>query len=93
MYFTYFSPDDMIQGGANEAGLFFDFNAIPETEYKDYEKKKDYPGGHDALMRYFLKNCETVEEVFAMYKKYRNPCPNCRNIYLLYFLSSGIQLC
>ena len=73
MYFTYFSPDDMIQGGANEAGLFFDFNAIPESEYKDYDKKKDYPGGTEALMLYILKNCKTVKEVFALYEKYRDP--------------------
>lgn len=27
--FTYGSPDAFIQGGSNEAGLFFDFNALP----------------------------------------------------------------
>ena len=73
IFFSYFSPDGTVEGGTNEAGLFFDFNAIPETEYKDYSKKKDYPGGHNALMHYLLKNCKTVEEAFTMFRKYRDP--------------------
>ena len=73
IFFTYFSRDEVLQGGINEAGLFFDFNAIPESEYKDYDKKKDFPGGTEALMRYILSSCKTVKEVFKLYEIYRDP--------------------
>ena len=33
-----------IEGGMNEAGLFFDFNALPRTIYKNSQHKTDFPG-------------------------------------------------
>jgi hypothetical protein len=70
-FFTYYSPNGFIQGGVNEAGLFFDFNAIAPSIYKDYKKKKDFPGGHRAMLQYVLKKCKTVPEVLNLFKKYR----------------------
>lgn len=72
-FFTYEGNNDFIQGAINEAGLFFDGNAVPFSEYKDYEKKKDFPGGKLSMMEYILKKCKTVQEVFALFKIYRLP--------------------
>jgi hypothetical protein len=73
VFLTYYSPNGFIQGGVNEAGLFFDFNAIAPSRYKNYEKKKDFPGGHRAMLQYVLKKCNTVPEVLNLFKKYRLP--------------------
>jgi hypothetical protein len=71
MYHSYFSPDGTVQGGVNEAGLFFDGNAVRPSAYKDYEKKKDFPGGSRLLFHHVLKTCKTVHEVFALFNEYR----------------------
>jgi hypothetical protein len=45
--FTYGSPDSFIQGGFNEDGLFFDFNALPEipaSNRRDWGNRKKFPG-------------------------------------------------
>jgi hypothetical protein len=72
-FLTYYSPNGFIQGGVNEKGLFFDFNAIAPSEYKDYDKKKDFPGGHRAMLQYVLEKCKTVREVLNLFEKYRLP--------------------
>jgi len=74
--FTYGSPESFIQGGMNEAGIFLDFNAlpsVPQSAYRDWNKKKDYPGGDLALVIHILRSCSTVVEVRALYNQYRIP--------------------
>lgn len=64
-------PEEYIQGGINEAGLFYDGNSVPPSIYKDYEKKKDFPGGERKMIEYMLKKCATVEQVFQLFSTYR----------------------
>jgi hypothetical protein len=70
-YFSYFSPNGNVQGGVNEAGLFFDGNAVKPSMYKDFDKKKDFPGGSGLLFHYVLKKCKTVQEVFLLFEEFR----------------------
>ncbi len=69
--FTYYSPDAYIQGGENEAGLFYDGNSVSPSKYKDYDRKKAFPGGENEMIKYVLKKCKTVQEVLALFKEYR----------------------
>ena len=70
---AYLSPGDAagggIQGGMNEAGLTFDFNAIRQIDF-DRGERQAYPGGDGAIMPYLLGNLGTVEEVVAFFEKY-----------------------
>jgi len=71
--FTYGSPDSFIQGGFNEAGLFFDFNAlpaIPKSDWKDWGKQEPYPQGEKILVEHILRKCKTVEDVVKMVKQF-----------------------
>jgi hypothetical protein len=73
--FTYDSPNSAIQGGVNEAGLFFDYNAVPgvpTSAYEGWDKKRDFPGA-DAIADYVLRNCATVLEALEVFKQYRDP--------------------
>ena len=71
---TYISPryrlTGSIQGGMNEAGLSFDFDAIPFVEKFDEDSKKPYPEGNNAILPYILGNMETVQEVIAFFETY-----------------------
>lgn len=62
------------QGGMNEAGLFFDFNALDASgkQYpiKDLEKKKSFPEGDHKIYEHILGNLERVEEVVAFFEEY-----------------------
>jgi hypothetical protein len=72
--FTYGSPDTAIQGGLNERGLFFDFNAVPSVPISHYEgraSKKEFPGGDEAFCLHILRNCSTVIDVLELLKRYR----------------------
>jgi hypothetical protein len=72
-YFTlnYDMPDYGIQGGMNESGLTFDFNALQGSgEVKDRAKKKSFTRGNDGIMPYILANMETVEEVVALFDEF-----------------------
>ncbi|MEI6059445.1 MAG: hypothetical protein WCR72_02000 [Bacteroidota bacterium] len=72
IYFTNSkNQNEFPQGGINDAGLFFDGNAVPISVYKDFDKKKDFPNGINEMMFYILKNCKTVQEVFNIFKIYR----------------------
>jgi hypothetical protein len=71
MYLTHFNPDGFMQGGANEAGLFFDGSTIYPSEYKNYDMKKEFPGGSKQMLHHILKKCKTVPEVLSLFKKYR----------------------
>jgi hypothetical protein len=70
-WFTFFSLDGAVQGGVNEAGLFFDGNAVKPSMVKDYDKKIEFPGGSRQLFHHVLKKCKTVEEVFTIFRKFR----------------------
>ena len=39
-----------IHGGMNEAGLFYDFNSIPQTLIKDLNKKTKFPQGSQKIL-------------------------------------------
>jgi len=71
--FTYGTPDSHIQGGFNEAGLFFDINAlpaIPESDWADWGTRKEFPGGEKAFFEHLLRTCPTVQEAIELIKKY-----------------------
>lgn len=73
LFFTYNDPLQGMQGGVNEAGLFFDFNGVEYTESKANGKKDYYPGGHVKMFEYIMQHLSTVQEVMDLYKKYRIP--------------------
>ncbi len=71
--FTYGSPDSFIQGGFNENGLFFDFNAlplIPRADRKNWGERKSFPGGDRALVKHILRKCSTVQDVIELANEY-----------------------
>ncbi len=65
------------QGGVNEAGLFYDFNAIGASAIKDIDKKEPFPGkyGYEMIL-HMLANCKTVNEVMELFEKYKMPWMN-----------------
>lgn len=73
-YYTlsYFSPElgngGGMQGGANEAGLTFDFNAIDRIENVDL--KKAFPPGDNQILPHILSTMSSVEEVIAFFETY-----------------------
>lgn len=73
-YYTlsYFSPElghgGGMQGGANEAGLTFDFNAINRIENVDL--KEAFPPGDNAILPHILSTMSSVEEVIAFFNTY-----------------------
>lgn len=75
-YYTlsYLSPEfgkgGNIQGGTNEAGLTFDFNAIDFVNNFDLKTKKKFPEGDDAILPHILANMNSVEEVINFFKTY-----------------------
>ncbi|MBR08599.1 MAG: hypothetical protein CMP48_13095 [Rickettsiales bacterium] len=75
-YYTlsYMSPaygtGGSIQGGMNEAGLTFDFDAIDWVENFDPASKKPYPEGNDAILPHILGNMSTVQEVIEFFNVY-----------------------
>jgi hypothetical protein len=74
IFFSYDGPANFPQGGMNEKGLFFDLNAIPHVpraDYRDYGKRKTFPGGDTALLLHMLRTCSTVNDVLALLDRYR----------------------
>jgi hypothetical protein len=73
LYFGY--PDTKFpQGGVNEAGLFYDANAVEPTKVKDPGSKIPFPGeGEHAMMLYILGHCKTVPEAIDLFRKYHTP--------------------
>ena len=65
------NPKEFPQGGLNNAGLFYDANSVPKSKYKDYDFKKDFPNGINEMMFEVLRKCQTVQEVFKLFKEYR----------------------
>ena len=58
------------QGGMNEAGLTFDFNAIDYVEAFDPASRQAYPGGNDAILAYIMGTMRSVDEVIAFFATY-----------------------
>ena len=75
-YYTlsYFSPKNgegaNLQGGMNEAGLTFDFNAIALIEGFELKNKKAFPKGDHAILPHILANMRTVQEVISFFNTY-----------------------
>ncbi len=71
---TYFSPrfgqTGSIQGGTNEAGLTFDFNAIDAVNTSGVSSKKSFPKGDNAILTHILGTMHSVEEVIAFFETY-----------------------
>ncbi|MBC8084087.1 MAG: hypothetical protein H7Z21_12825 [Hymenobacter sp.] len=68
---TFGSPEGGIQGGANEAGVFFDINALPPQTYKLRTGKKPFP--HGSMLVYLLQRCESVPQFLALWEAYYMP--------------------
>ncbi|RZK38940.1 MAG: hypothetical protein EOO61_07595 [Hymenobacter sp.] len=69
---TYGSPESSVQGGVNEAGLFFDVNALPPPQkYKLSVGKKPFPHGN--MLEYMLQHCKSVPEFLALWNTYYLP--------------------
>ena len=69
---TYGSPESSVQGGVNEAGLFFDVNALPPPQkYKLSVGKKPFPHGN--MLEYTLQHCKSVPEFLALWDLYYLP--------------------
>jgi hypothetical protein len=72
LYFTNSNnSEEFPQGGMNDAGLFYDANSIPPSIYKDFDKKRNFPGGINEMIFFILKRCKTVKEALAVFKIYR----------------------
>ncbi len=75
-YYTlsYLSPrygqSGQIQGGTNEAGLTFDFNAIDRVKSFDPKSKKAFPNGDNSILTHILATMSSVEEVVDFFKIY-----------------------
>lgn len=75
-YYTlsYLSPNygqtANLQGGMNEAGLTFDFNALNYINDFDESSKKTFPKGNDAILTHILGNMKSVEEVISFFNMF-----------------------
>lgn len=69
---TYGSPESSVQGGVNEAGLFFDINALPPPQpYKLSRSKQPFPHGN--MLEYLLQHCRSVPEFLTLWDRYYLP--------------------
>jgi penicillin V acylase-like amidase (Ntn superfamily) len=72
--FSHFSPKfgegGNLQGGMNEAGLTFDFNAIKWVENFNPKSKKVFPQGDEAMLPYILATMDSVQQVINFFKIY-----------------------
>lgn len=75
-YYTlsYISPKagegGFTQGGTNEAGLTFDFNAMPYVEEFDPAGRWPFPAGNDAILAHVMGSMSTVDEVIEFFGTY-----------------------
>ncbi|WP_340064365.1 hypothetical protein [Ascidiimonas aurantiaca] len=75
-YYTlsYFSAKNgesgAIEGGMNEAGLFYDFNSIKRTSVKNIHTKQLFPEGDDRILNHILAHFKTVQEVIDFFDTY-----------------------
>ena len=63
-------PGVNAQGGTNEAGLTFDFNAIDPVVPFDPATKRPFPAGNDAIFDHVLGTMRTVGEVVDFFDTY-----------------------
>jgi len=68
---TFGAPEGSIQGGSNEAGVFFDLNALPPQPYKLRRGRKPFPYG--SMLVYLLQRCASVPQFLALWDKYYLP--------------------
>jgi hypothetical protein len=68
---TFGAPDGSIQGGSNEAGVFFDMNALPPQTYKLRTGRKPFPYG--SMLVYLLQRCKSVPQFLALWDTYYLP--------------------
>ncbi|HEX8547545.1 MAG TPA: hypothetical protein VF691_11325, partial [Cytophagaceae bacterium] len=59
-----------LQGGMNEAGLTFDFNAINTVKNFDIKSKKLFSQGDSAILPHILGTMRSVQEVVDFFKEY-----------------------
>lgn len=74
-YVTYEGPEgdgnQFIQGGMNEAGLFFDWNAVPYSTYKNQYNTIPFSNIVHHLPLHILKYSKSVPEAFSLLKQYK----------------------
>ena len=58
------------QGGTNEAGLTFDFNAMRYVDEFDPASRQAYPDGNDAILAHIMGNLRSVGEVITFFEIY-----------------------
>ena len=58
------------QGGMNEAGLTFDFNAIDRVEDFDPTTRQAFREGNDAIFRHLMSTMHSVDEVLDFFATY-----------------------
>lgn len=63
-----FGNGSALQGGMNEAGLTFDFNAIPTISDFDFNSRKKFPQGNEAILPHILSTMKTVDEVVTFFE-------------------------
>ena len=68
---TFGSPEGSIQGGSNEAGVFFDINALPPQVYRLRTGRKPFP--HGSMLVYLLQQCTSVPQFLALWETYYMP--------------------
>jgi hypothetical protein len=65
-----YAGDNIIQGGVNEQGLWFDSFSVEAKQVAASPGERVFAGDmHDRIMA----ECATVEEVVALLRRYRNP--------------------
>ena len=76
---TYGSPESGIQGGVNEAGLFFDINALPPQTDKLSIGRKPFSG---SMLDYLLQHCKSVPQFLKLWETQYMPGMNGIQIHL-----------
>jgi hypothetical protein len=71
MTLTFGDPNGSIQGGSNEAGVFFDINALPPQTYKLRTGRRPFPDG--SMLVYLLQRCKSVPQFLALWDTYYLP--------------------
>lgn len=73
LYFGY-ANTPFPQGGVNEAGLFYDGNAVEATPPKSEDNKIPFPeNGEHAMLLFILGHCKTVPEAIELFRRYETP--------------------
>ena len=58
------------QGGMNEAGLTYDFNAMHNVDDFDLAGRQTFPKGDNAILAHIMGKMQTVDEVIAFFETY-----------------------